>query len=416
MIYNSSQFSLQGSGEVISITSPYLFDQYYNFYYIEDYIKNKHISPRFKIYVLNADETERYEIPNEDIISGSYSENYQSGQRRTLSFQLNNNNGEYTPSINHFWVGQKFSFYIGFNLNNDENSVVWFRKGIYSCQNQSVDNQSDTKTVSIETADKFSVLEGKSGTLEYSYTINVGEDIEEVINNILNTDNGSDFMLDSKDIIYNSLFKGKKVISQISESAGATYGSIILKLAEMLSAEVFYNVNGNLTLIPKQEVINDSDKPILFSFNADNGDLMTHNYSFSFEDIVNKIIVIGSNVNGNTCRATAVNNSADSPISVSRIGYRTGSIINDSSINSDYLAQERADYELRKVSVAKTSVSNTMLLNPLIEVNNLIEITDSFYGIENEKFLVQSISFSLDYSGTMSISSSNINNLSFTNR
>ena len=33
-----------------------------------------------------------------------------------------------------------------------------------------------------------------------------------------------------------------------------------------------------------------------------------------------------------------------------------------------------------------------------------------------EKFLVQSISFSLDYSGTMSISSSNINNLSFTNR
>lgn len=71
---------------------------------------------------------------------------------------------------------------------------------------------------------------------------------------------------------------------------------------------------------------------------------------------------------------------------------------------------------MRKVSVAKTSVSNTMLLNPLIEVNNLIEITDSFYGIENEKFLVQSISFSLDYSGTMSISSSNINNLSFTNR
>lgn len=329
---------------------------------------------------------------------------------------MNNNNGEYTPSINHFWTGQKFSFYIGFNLNNDENSVVWFRKGIYSCQSQSVDNSSDTKTVSIETADKFSVLEGKSGTLEYSYTINVGEDIEEVINNILNTDNGSGFMLDSKDIIYNSLFKGKKVISQISESAGATYGSIILKLAEMLSAEVFYNVNGNLTLIPKQEVINDSDKPILFSFNADNGDLMTHNYSFSFEDIVNKVIVIGSNVNGSTCRAMAVNNSADSPISVSRIGYRTGSIINDSSINSDYLAQERADYELRKVSVAKTSVSNTALLNPLIEVNNLIEITDSFYGIENEKFLVQSISFSLDYSGTMSISSSNINNLSFTNR
>lgn len=416
MIYNSSQFSLQGSGEVISITSPYLFGQYYNFSYIEQYIKNKHIHPRFKIYVLNTDETERYEIPNENILGGSYSENYQSGQRRTLSFQLNNNGGEYTPSINHFWVGQKFSFYIGFNLNEDENSVVWFKKGVYSCQSQSVDNSSDTKTVSIETADKFSVLEGKNGTLEYSYTINVGEDIEEIINNILDSDNGSGYMLDQKDIIYSSLFKGRKVISQISESAGATYGSIILKLAEMLSAEVFYNVNGNLIFVPKQEVINDADKPVLFSFDADNGDLMTHNYSFSFDDIVNRIIVIGSNINGNTCRASSINNAADSPISVSRIGYRTGSIINDSAITSDYLAQERADYELRKVSVVKTSVSNQALLNPLIEVNNLIEITDSFYGIENEKFLVQSISFSLDYSGTMSISSSNINNLSFTNK
>ena len=416
MIYNSSQFSLQGSGEVISITSPYYFKQYSDLSYIENYIKNKHIKPRFKIYVLNSDETEKYEIPNSDILGGSYSENYQNGQRRTLSFQLNNNNGDYTPSINHFWVDQKFSFYIGFEVESNEDDVVWFKKGIYSCQNQSVDNSSDTKTVSIETADKFSILESKKGTLEYSYTVNVGEDIEEVINNILKTDNGTGFMLDNKEIIYHTTFKNKKVISQISESAGSTYGSIILKLAEMISAEVFYNINGNLTFMPKQEVINDSDKPVLFSFDAENGDLITHNYTFSFDDIVNKIIVIGTNVNGNTCRAYSVNDAADSPISVGRIGYRIGSVINDSSITSEYLAKERADYELRKVSVAKTSVSNTALLNPLIEVNNLIEITDSFYGIENEKFLVQSISFSLDYSGTMSISSSNINNLSFTNR
>lgn len=416
MIYNSSQFSLQGSGEVISITSPYSFDQYYTFSYIENYIKNKNINPRFKIYVLNADETEKYEIPNDHILGGSYSENYQNGQRRTLSFQLNNSDGRYTPSINHFWIEQKFSFYIGFDINNNEDDIIWFKKGIYSCQNQSVDNSSDTKTVSIETADKFSILESKKGTIEYSYTINIGEDIEEVVNNILQSDNGTGFMLDMKQIVYHTSFKNKKVISQISESSGATYGSIILKLAEMLSAEVFYNSNGNLTFIPKQEVINDSDKPVLFSFDADNGDLITHNYTFSFDDIINKIIVIGTNINSNTCRAFSVNDAADSPISIGRIGYRIGSIINDSAITSEYLAQERADYELRKVSVAKTSVSNSVLLNPLIEVNNLIEITDSFYGIENEKFLVQSISFSLDYSGTMSISSSNINNLSFTNK
>ena len=128
MIYNSSQFSLQGSGEVISITSPYSYKQYSDLSYIENYIKNKHIKPRFKIYVLNLDETEKYEIPNSDILGGSYSENYQNGQRRTLSFQLNNNNGNYTPSINHFWVDQKFSFYIGFEVGSNEDDVVWFKK------------------------------------------------------------------------------------------------------------------------------------------------------------------------------------------------------------------------------------------------------------------------------------------------
>ena len=39
MIYNSSQFSFQGSGEVISITSPYSYKQYSDLSYIDNYIK-----------------------------------------------------------------------------------------------------------------------------------------------------------------------------------------------------------------------------------------------------------------------------------------------------------------------------------------------------------------------------------------
>jgi hypothetical protein len=38
------------------------------------------IYPRFRFFILNSDETERYEIPQEDILQdGSYSENYQNG-------------------------------------------------------------------------------------------------------------------------------------------------------------------------------------------------------------------------------------------------------------------------------------------------------------------------------------------------
>lgn len=47
--------------------------------------------PCFRIYWLNPDETVKKEVPQEDIIDGgSYNENYQNGQRRTLSFTLFN--------------------------------------------------------------------------------------------------------------------------------------------------------------------------------------------------------------------------------------------------------------------------------------------------------------------------------------
>ena len=130
--------------------------------------------------------------------------------------------------------------------------------------------------------------------------------------------------------------------------------------------------------------------------------------------IVNRVVVIGASVNGGTCQAIAVNDDTSSPLCYQRIGYRTGAPINDSNITSDTLAEERADYELRQQLIAKTTISNTVLFNPLLTVNNIVTITDSFYGLERERVLLQSISFSIDYSGTMSISSTNIKNLPYT--
>ena len=51
------------------------------------------------------------------------------------------------------------------------------------------------------------------------------------------------------ELLYAS-FKGKKTQATISKSAGESYGSILLDLATQLSAEIFYNAMGNLTLVP----------------------------------------------------------------------------------------------------------------------------------------------------------------------
>jgi hypothetical protein len=128
---------------------------------------------------------------------------------------------------------------------------------------------------------------------------------------------------------------------------------------------------------------------------------------------VNRVVVIGANVNGHTVMAEAVNDDPSSPLSYQRIGYRMASPITDSNITNDVTAQERADYELRKVLIAQSSMSSGVFFNPVLSVNNLITYTDRFLGLKRERLLIQSISFSLDYSGMMSLTTSNIKNLPF---
>ena len=142
-------------------------------------------------------------------------------------------------------------------------------------------------------------------------------------------------------------------------------------------------------------------------------DIESLDLDFDITSIVNKVVVVGSTDNGNYVRAEAVNSNPASPLCYQRIGYRLGQIITDTNIKSDYLAQDRADYELRQNLILKSSCSMNARFNPLLMVNNLITITNDYYGLNQARFLIQGISFSLDFSGTMSLTISNVENFSF---
>lgn len=369
------------------------------------------INPKFRFHILNEDETIREDIPEEDIImGGTYNENYQNGQRRSISISLFNHTGKYTPSINGLWVGVKISFDMGLEING---VIIWFKKGIYVISSISPSHEPGTTNVGVELSDKFAVLEGATGTFETSYTVPVGNDVQEVIQDLLNLQRGNGQVIDPKPIIYNSKFKGSKIQAEISKQAGDTIGSIIMDIATQLNAEVFYDVEGNLTFVPINDVTGDEDKPVIYHFYDENGDIFNNNLSFDLSGAINRVIVIGSTVNSNVITATSVNDNVGSPLCYQRIGYRTASPINDSNITTEILAQERADYELRQHLILKSSASNGVRYNPLLSVNNLISVTDSFYGFNQERFLLQSISCPIDYSGSMSITSANIQNFGF---
>ena len=406
------------SGDIlpISLTSSDIYiDMNLDVDHIIDLINNSVIVPKFRIFVLYADETIAYEIPHEDIQSGgTYSENYQNGQRRSLSFTLYNRDGKYTTNINNLWAGTKLKLEQG--IETEDGTNIWFMKGIFVVTQNSPRYNNGDYSVAITASDKFALFENKTGVLESSYEVPQGAIIEDVIKEILLHDTGNKEPWDCKPIIYHSSFKGKTVQATISKSAGETFGSILIDLATQLSAEIFYNAAGNLTLVPTNETSLDENKPLLGSFTSDNGDLSGLSFSFNMANIVNYIIVLGQSVNGAVHRAVAANTNPGSPLCVQRIGRRCGSVINDTNITTDLLAQERADYELRQTLILRSSTSIQVMYNPLLNVNNLVAISDEFFELDHEKFLVQAISCGLDYSGQMNITVSNIINLPFVTR
>lgn len=378
--------------------------------HILNWIKNNYSYPRWKIYVLYPDETVRYEIPIEDIQSGgSFSENYQDGQRRSLSFSLYNEDGKYSPNINMFWANTRLRLDRGIQMS--DGTVFWAQSGIFVVTQAQNSLSVGQKTVQITAKDKFSVFEEKTGTLDSSYEVPAGSDIQQVMQTILLTDMGDGYPLDGRPMVYNSLLAGKKTQVSIVKSAGETLGSILLELATQLSAEIFYNAQGMLTVVPVDEVTQDIDKKVILNCVESDGDFNQLDFSFDMSSVVNRVIVTGASVGSTTVTAVAVNEDPGSPLCYQRIGYRTGSVINDSNITTQVLAQERAQYELRKQLILQTSATINVLFNPLLSVNNLVTISSEFFDLAHERFLIQSISCPLDYSGVMSITISNIKNL-----
>ena len=379
---------------------------------IFEQIDSRQIKPRWRLYLLYPDESIRMAFPDEDVVSGgSYSETYQTGQRRSLSFTLYNDSGKYSPGINSIWLNARIRLDMGMDF--QDGYTIWVRRGVYVVSSITENVEIGRRTVAINAGDKWSLFSGATGTLEDTYEIPPNSDICSVIEGILGKNDESGTPLDSQPPhIYHTL-RGKKTQATISENAGSSYANILQALATQLSAEIFYDSKGTLIVEPLDEMMGDEMKPVLYDFDGEKGDFGNISFSFDSSEVKNRVVVIGSSSSGNYSRAVASNDNPASPTSVKRIGVRTAPVVNDSNITSDRLAAERAVYELRKILLLKTKTTLEIAYNPLLMVNNLITVTLKEPELLKQRFLLQSVSCSLDYGGSMSISFSNIDNLPF---
>lgn len=387
------------------------FSQNYNFSTIEQFLKMPVINPRYRVSILNPDETISYVIPSEDIAQEgiSYTENYQQGQRKSISLTLINTIKKYTPSINGIWVNTKFRLDLGLEIMGQ---TVWFPKGIYVLGDISVEVSNSGRTVTYQLKDKFAIFEDKTGTLEVAYEIPVNSDVQQVINDIRNFDQGNGYILDYQQPIFDSSYLGFKTQATIRKEAGDNLGAVLLELATQMSAECYYNNVGNLCFYPINETIDDTQKPVIWTYDLWNNDI--HNLSLTYDNtnIVNTVKVISSNVDYGVFSYVAINNNPASPICVERIGRRTAPPYSEANVWSNDTAEALAKYYLRKASFVSVKFTAPVSFNPILTVNNLCEVSNSFLNFQREKLLITSISLSSD-TNEMQISFVNTQDLPF---
>lgn len=386
----------------------------YSFNFLKKVIESPLISPQFRISVLNPDESVNYVIPNNDILLGgiSYTENYQNGQRRNITLSLNNESKRYTPNISGIWVNTKFKFEVGLEYRN---KIIWFPKGIYILGNIDLTNNNNDKTISYQLLDKFALFEGKTGTLETAYEIPVGSTIVDAVRGVQNFTQGNGYILDYKEAFFDPSLINLKTQSTIRIEEGSNLGEVIQGLATQISAEYYYNNLGYLCFYPVNETINDTNKPIIWTYKNLNRDINNIGLNYATEEVVNIIKVVGDNIDNGISSYTAVNNNPMSPLCVEQIGKRMAPTYNESNVWSNELAHDLACYYLRKASFFAITFNSTVNFNPILTVNNICELEDEFLNLKREKLLITSISFTSD-SGQMNISLCNTSELPMSNK
>lgn len=409
------------------------------------YLRMPYIAYQHRICVLNPDDSIRYQIPFSDIVEDgiSYSDNLQDGERRSLSVRLVNKDGKYTPTTNSqkgyysmfydglseeenkvgkkyvlntkyshnpIWGSIKMSYDIGLKI--DETNYIWFKKGIYRVSNINESYSNDDKELSISLKDKFSIFEGNSGKLIVTTEIPSGSDCKLIIKDILNDDFGDGYSYDMLEPIFDESFNGMKTSVLIKKEVGDTKSSIIKEVATQMNASYYYNECGRLIFVPIQDELKDEVKPLCWIYEPKHMEIIDIENEYEIDSAINMIKVIGDNMGETVNYALVVNNDSRSPICVGQIGKRLGDTISDASVWSDSMAFDVGRYNLRKNSIICLNTSMQVKLNPLIEVNKLIDVIHESFGFKHKYFIVSGISWSSG-SYQMSLSTINVQHLSF---
>lgn len=388
--------------------------------YNEDYIKiatKNNIHPKFKIQMLDEYENVIDEITG-DISrdnSGSISNNYQQGVRRSVSLTFIDTEGKFLPDSNSnlIWANKKFKLFSGL-LDTDTNEIFWFSEGVYYFSNVSSSRNGADKLTTVNGVDKFGKFGSELGynQLESTYLIPAGTKIYDAIKGILNIDIGNGYPIDPIEPVLDPLYIDEVCPYDISKSPSSYLSEILIELADIIGCDIYYDADGRLHVDSGTIDSSYSNKPSIWDFSDVLPEYMNPSITTNFAEFINTVKVVGNNTNDKTYEYTAVNNNPESPTRVDLIGTKSTYIESASVYNTDR-AKDYAEYKLNMFSILQLAVTFSCTFLPHLDVNKVITITDSYYKYEKQRFVIQSITLPLSYDGVMSISACNVASLPY---
>jgi hypothetical protein len=346
-----------------------------------------------KIYMLEF--TDRNEITIDQVskylLGGNISIELKNGMRRTCNITLLNTDGIFTPSYDGLVsFSNRLKLYTGLRVDGQD---YYKQRGVFLFGNPRLTKGVDgERIVTLEMYDKFALLDGTiSGTLEKDYMIPSGTPIIEAVN-LVATRAG----ITTPVLVYPTSYT---VPYDIVMQAGENYGSILYKLAELLTWDIFFDEYGVLRFQPPVDEDTQSET-WEFSINGNSYISSVHNYEWN--KIRNNIIVVGDNINGAIITAQSKNENIFSDTYVEKIGLIT-EYITDEVIYDNTLAKDRADYILQiSTQIQETADLQTIPVDILNE-GDIIIIDDTDNGFNRDRYVVRTINFPLEYDGDMSI-------------
>lgn len=407
LLENSYRYLLENSNLRLVVYTPDI-DKQDVYAEMVSAIKSRMVHPIFKLYLLNYDESIKEDVTKYLLDGGNVSISFQNGIRCNANITLDNSDRKWNPSpiTGFLWKDSKFRLDIGIKVLSGE---VWYQRGIFVPSDPSLSNQPDSKTISLQLSDKFATIDGSlGGNIINTTTIPVGSNIKEAYSSLLSQDRISNVPYEVKPLRFPPIYIEEKTAYTITKTDETTIGEIGIELAEMLSCDTYYDNYGYPVFEEGNYTLDIADREVLWEFDERDMECLGSSIDINFSKVHNVVSVIGTNINGDLISYTAQNENPKSPSNI-WVLEPNPLRIKDENIYSDDLAQQRAEYELFKQGLLPLSFNFKCTFMPHLDVNKIVYVSNEFYGLKNEPFLINSINIPIsETNNDISLTMSNI--------